>query len=207
MPKKRWSADILYMTEEMLVKEEKLEDRRKYFVILGVFLVVFWILHDFVLSGNREFRKIDEYTFEDKSVREVARSMDRESRRLVSVGNEKEQIIGFVHILERNHYLLHQNEISLESYYDFLNTILYPKQKRSLKVKAEYAYQVDKYLKRMRKTKYEYMKYELAEPEFYYEDYTRNARVLLVRTSVEGNRESLKHYFRKFKDRYYLYLK
>ena len=203
----KWTADIRHMTEEMLQEKEELATRIKYVVILVLVFVTFSLLYDYVLVGSKEFPKTNEYSFEDKTPREVAQSMTEQSLRVVSIGDEKEQIIGFVHLIERNRYLLCKNEISLESYYDFLNNILYPKQKNSLKDKNKYVYQLNKYLVRLRKTHYEYLKYELSDPEFYYEDYTRNARIFLVRTSQEGNREYYTHHFRNYKGRYYLYLK
>jgi hypothetical protein len=202
-----WTADIRHVTEEMLQKKEELTTRRKYIVILAFVFLAFWVLYDLLLVGSKEFPIAHEYSFEDKTIREIAGSMTEQSLRMVSDGDEQEQIIGFAHLIERNRYLLYQNEISLESYYDFVNNILYPKQKNSLKDKTRYAYQLNKYLIRMRKTHYEYLKYEMSEPEFYYEDFTRNARVLLVRTSLEGNREYHTHHFRNYKGRYYLYLK
>lgn len=179
---------------------------KKYIIGLAVFLAVFWFLHDFVLVKSTEFQTKHGYTFENKTVREVAGSMSDETQRLLSGVDEKEQITGFVHIIERNRYLLYRNEISPESYYDFIGTILYPFQKISTKKKSQYSYQVSKYLRRMRKTRYEYIKYEMSDPEFYYEDYTRNAEVSLVRTTLEGNKEYSKHHFRQYKERYYLYL-
>ncbi len=202
-----WTAEIRYMTEEMLEGKEKSRLKKKYALILALFFAAFWVLYDFVLVGNKEFPKAHEYSFENKTIRDIAGSMNEQSQRMVSLGNEREQIIGFVHLIERNRYLLYKNQISLESYYDFVNNILYPKQKNSLKDKARYAHQLSKYLRRMRKTHYEYLKYEMSDPEFFYEDYTRNARVMVVRTSLEGNREYHTHHFRNYKDRYYLYLK
>jgi len=180
---------------------------KKFVIGLGVFLVVFWVIYDFVLMRGDEFKRTHAYTFEDKTVREVARSMSDETQRLLSGLNEKEQVIGFAHLIERNRYLLYNNEISLESFYDFVSNILFPFQKISLKKKSQYTYQLSKYLRRLRKTRYAYVKYELSDPEFYYEEHTRNAVVSLVRTSSGGNREFHKHHFRQYKDRYYLYLK
>lgn len=179
---------------------------KKYVIGLAVFLAVFWFLYDFVLVKSTEFQVKNEFSFEDKTVREVADSMSEEARRLLAGLDEKEQIIGFVHIIERNRYLLLKNEISPESYYDFIGTILYPFQKISTRKKSQYAYQVRKYLRRMRKTQYEYVRYEMSEPEFYYRDYTRNAEVSVMRVTPEGKREFRKHHFRQYKERYYLFL-
>lgn len=180
---------------------------KKYIIGLGVFLIVFWVLYDFILMKGDEFKRTHAYTFENKTVRDVARSMSDETQRLLSGVNEKQQVIGFVHLIERNRYLLYNNEISLESFYDFVSNILFPFQKIGLKKKSQYTYQLSKYLRRLRKTRYEYVKYEMSDPEFYYEDHTRNAVVSLVRTSLDGNREFCRHHFRQYKDRYYLYLK
>lgn len=207
MSQAEWTPDIIYMTEDILDERDIHAKRRNYFVILGIVLVVFWIIYDFILMEAKDFEIAHRYSFIDKTTREVGRSMTEESRRLLSGADEEEQISGFVHIIERNRYLLYKNQINLESYYDFIDNILYPKQKNSLKDKGEYAFQVSKYLRKIRRTQFEYAKYEMAKPEFYYEDYTRNARVLLVRTSVEGSKEYHTHYFRKYKGRYYLYLK
>ncbi|MCP5108921.1 MAG: hypothetical protein GY950_36395 [bacterium] len=201
------TVEIRHLTAGIIAEREKKAVRKKYIFALALFLVLFWVLHDFILVGNKEFQISREFSFENKTSREIAESMTEESQRLVSIGDEKEQIIGFVHIIERNRYLLYKNEISLESFYDFITNILYPRQKISMKSKGQYAYQVRKYLNRMRKTRYEYLRYQLSDPEFYYEDYTRNARVNLVRTTLEGTKEYHRHYFRKYKGRYYLYLK
>jgi hypothetical protein len=179
---------------------------KKYIIGLAAFLAVFWFLYDFVLVKSTEFQIKGGYTFENRTVREVADSMSNETQRLLGGVDEKEQITGFVHIIERNRYLLLKNAISPESYYDFINTILYPFQKISTKKKSLYAYQVRKYLRRMRKTQYDYVKYEMSEPEFYYKDYTRNAEVSVVRVTLEGKKEYRKHHFRQYKERYYLYL-
>ncbi len=179
----------------------------KYYIIaLGVLLVVAWGMHDFVLVKNKQFQTVDFYSFEEKSGRDVAASMTTESIRVLHVGNEREQILGIVHIMERNRFLLYKKEISTQSYYDFLDNFLYPLQKRHLKKKDQYAYQVNKYLRRLRRTKYTYFKYEMSEPEFYYEDYTRNARVSLLR-SGSGSNEFYRYHFRKYKGKYFLYLK
>lgn len=180
---------------------------KRYIIGLGVFLVVFWVFYDFILVRGDEFQRAHGYTFENKTVRDVARSMSDETRRLLSGVNETEQVIGFVHLIERNRYLLYNNEISLESFYDFVNNILFPFQKISLKKKSQYTYQLSKYLRRLRKTRYEYVTYEMSDPEYYYDEHTRYAAVSLVRTSSEGNREFHKHHFRRYKGRYYLYLR
>jgi hypothetical protein len=179
---------------------------KKYVIGLIVFLAIFWFLYDFVVVKSTEFQTKHIYSFENKTVREVADSMSNESQRLLSGVDEKEQITGFVHIIERNRYLLFKKAISPESYYDFIGTILYPFQKISTKKKSQYAYQVRKYLRRMRKTRYEYVKYEMSDPEFYYKDYTRNAEVSVVRVTPEGKKEYHKYHFRQYKERYYLYL-
>jgi hypothetical protein len=191
----------------MLDEREKLAAMKRYAVGMAILLVIAWILYDFLLVGSKDFRKAQEYSFEGKTIREISGSLNDEFQHLYSGVDEKEQIMGFVHLLERNHYLLYRREIRLESFYDFISGILYPKQKVSLRDKSRYTFGVRRYLRRMRKTQYEYLKYELSEPEFYYEDYTRNARVLSVRTTVEGSKEYHKYYFREYKDRYYLYLK
>lgn len=202
-----WTAEIRLLTSEMLEEREKLAATKRYAVGLAILLVIAWVLYDFVLAGSKNFQKAQEYSFEGKTIREISGSLNEEFQRLYSGADETEQIMGFVHLIERNHYLLYRREIRLESFYDFISGILYPKQKVSLRNKSRYAFGVRRYLRRMRKTRYEYLKYELSEPEFYYEDYTRNASVLSVRTTVEGSKEYQKYYFREFKDRYYLYLK
>ncbi len=180
---------------------------KKYIIGLGVFLVVFWVIYDFVLMRGDEFQGAHAYTFENKTVRDVARSMSDETQRLLGGVTEREQVIGFVHLIERNRYLLYNNEISLESFYDFITNILFPFQKINLKKKSQYTYQLSKYLRRLRKTQYEYVKYEMSEPGFYYKAHVRHAVVSLVRTSLGGNKEFYKHHFRQYKGRYYLYLK
>ncbi|MCP4219215.1 MAG: hypothetical protein GY765_31560 [bacterium] len=191
-----------------------MNQNRKYAVGLGIFLLGYWIVYDFVILKSDEFKSTDQYSFEGKSLRDITGSMSDEATKMVSAKAEKDQIISFVHIIERNHYLLHNKEISLQSYYDFINNILYPKQKGNLKNKREYAYQVNKYLRRMKKTEFKYTGYQIGTPEFFYDDFARNSRVSLIRilrgnksSGSRENKEPLEYSFRKYKNRYYLYLK
>ncbi len=184
-----------------------MKNRKEILLVLGSLLVVLWVVHDFLLVREDKFEGVFGYSFENKTSQEVLKFMEAEARRMLSDVDEREQVIGFANITELNHYLLHTKKASTESYYDFINNILHPKQKASLKDKARYVYQVNKYLRRKRKTRYEYLKYEISEPEFFYEDFARNARVMLVRTTHENKKEHLDYCFRKYKGRYYLYLK
>jgi len=200
-----WTADIIHMTEEMLEESEKQEAGRKYFAVLAIFLVVSWILYDFVLVGSKKFLITQSYSFEGKTTGEIADSLEKESRRLLSGAGEIEQIAGFVHLIERSRYLLYTGEVRLESYYDFTRSIMYPRQEIGFKDKSQYAVEVSKYLRRVRKTQYEYVKYEFSDPGFYYEDFTRNARVSVVRTARGGSKEYYTYHFREYRGRYYLY--
>lgn len=206
MPNGDWTAEIRHMTEEMLEESEKQEASRKYFAGLAIFLVIFWILYDFVLVGSKKFLITQSYSFEGKTTDEIADSLEKESRLLLFETSEKEQITSFVHLIERNRYLLYNGEVRLESYYDFTRSIMYPKQEIGLKEKTQYAYEVRKYMQRVRKTQYGYIKYEFSDPEFYYEDFTRNAHVSVVRTARGGSKEYYSYHFREYRGRYYLYL-
>ncbi|MCP4151172.1 MAG: hypothetical protein GY757_25740 [bacterium] len=215
------------MPEEL----KRLIGNKRFVIGFAVLLALIWIMHDFVLVGGREFKIASSFSYENKTTREVTAAMMLESRKLVGSKRERDQILSFVHILECNRYLLYKKKVTRESFYDFLNTMLHPKQKRNLKEKAEYAYQVDKYLKRMRRTKYKSIGYNISEPEFYYEDFGRFAKVVLVRMNREFSdspppilqdvlgkmpftpevcrdyNEYSTIYFKKYKERFYIYMK
>lgn len=192
-------------TDKILQRAQELK-HGNIVMILAVFLLLFWALYDFVLVRPEVFRPVAEYTLGDKTPAQIKRSLEPEGRLMVSGKTETEKILAFVHVLERYHYLLYKQEINLQNYYDSIEPLLYPEQKNKLIARNVFTQQVRRYLRRLRQTEYDYLKYEVAEPVFYYEDYTRNAEVSLVRTT-RGGSELLTYYFRLYKDGYYLYIK
>lgn len=179
---------------------------RNIVVLLVVFLLISWVMYDFVLVRHEVFHSVSQYSFQDKTPTQIKSSLDPVGRVMVSGKSESERILAFVHILERYHYLLYKQEITLQNYYDSIEPVLYPGQKNKLITRNVFIQQVKRYLRRLRQTEYDYLKYEIAEPRYYYEDYTRNVEVTLIRTT-RGGSEFLEYNFRLYKDGYYLYIK
>jgi len=181
-----------------------------YVLILGVILVICWLLFDFILVKEEIFNKVEEFSFEDKNEVEIKEKIKTEISRYQSAEEAAHQILALVNMLECNYYLLFNRHIGLNRYYDFIKIILFPPQRKQLKAKGNYVDEVKRYLKRRRKIKLEYNKYEISYPVIPgLHEKQRITKVLVARTLDSGkDKKFLKYCFKQYNDkRYYLYFK
>jgi hypothetical protein len=179
---------------------------KKYILILIVLLVVIWVISDIRHLKEDSFEKAWEYSFQGKTPNEINEQVIRESLRYSSAKSDEVQILSLVNMLECRYYLLYNNQFSLKKYYDLIRVILHPELRYQVKNKKKYIDEIGKFLRRKRKLRIEYLKYEVSRPVFSREGSQDSAEVFLIRTT-RGDKEYLKYDLRKHtNNKYHLYL-
>ncbi len=179
---------------------------KKFVWMLVIVLVIVWVVNDLRQSQQGEFEKAFEYSFEEKSYQEIEDNLIRQSEHYMRPRSDTDQIFSLVNMMECRHYLLYENRYSLKKYYDFIKVILYPDLRFGLKNKKKYSDEIGKFLRRKRKIKIKYLKYEVSRPLVSKEGTIESAQVFLIRTA-KADKEYLKYDFKKHADgRYYLYV-
>jgi len=183
-----------------------LDDRRRYIIGLMVFLVLTWLLSDFVFLRGRVYDRAFEYSFQGKRWRSVRSFIDGQGRIYQNSFRADDQMLALVNIIEGFHYLLYNNRINLETYYNFARMIIVPGQRIRLREEAGYVYEAGKYLRKMRNLEISYLGYAVSYPVYKRGSRRNVADVFVVRTALRG-REFIRYRFLKIRDRYYLSLR
>jgi hypothetical protein len=180
----------------------------RYRIIIGLVILVIgiWIIFDFVLKKETPFTKDSEFVFQEKTLQQIKYFAERTFNDYLSSEENLDQVRLLVNALECNHYLLYANKLKVPRFYDFINIILLPSQRNELKNKTKYVYEIKRYLRRKRNLEIKYLKYEFSKPESLGETDNQYVRIRVTRKDAE-NVENLVYYFKKFKQRYYLYFK
>ena len=168
---------------------------KKHIFILLAILILIWVVNDLRQGSQGEFEKAYEYFFKDKSYMEIENYLNRENEHYMRARTDREQMYALVNMMEGRHFLLYENRYSLS-----------PELRFQLKNKKNYTEEIGKFLRRKRKIKIKYLKYEVSVPVVSKDGTIEMAEVFLIRTS-KGEKEYIKYDFKKYSNgRYYLYL-
>lgn len=183
-----------------------MKSRYRYITILIILVAVIWIVNDFGIREEIQISKDFEFSFESNTLKQIKDHAKSVLDEYYASEDNDVQIRALINAVECYHYLLYANEINVSRFYDFMRIILLPAQRIKLRKKEEYVYEIKRYLRRKRNLNIQYLKYEVSKPVQLDEQKDEFVQIHLIRTNAE-NKEYLSYFFKKFKNRFYLYLK
>lgn len=184
----------------------RMDSRRRSILGLIIFLALVWLLSDFVFLRSRVYDRAFEFNFQNRPWGDVRKFTEDQSAVYRRSFRGEDQMLALVNMIECFHYLLYNNRITLDSYYNLARMIIVPGQRTRLREEARYVYEAGKYLRKMRNLEINYLGYEVSFPMHRPGSERTVADVFVVRSAVRG-REYIRYRFRKVQNRYFLSLR
>lgn len=183
-----------------------MKTQNRYAIVLTSLVILIWIFFDFIVKKETPFNKDSEFFFQGKTLQQIKNFAEKSFNDYLASEENNTQVHLLVNAIECNYFLLYANKLSVPRFYDFINIILLPSQRNELKEKRKYVYEIKRYLRRKRNLEIQYLKYEISKPEQAKNKKNSVLKIRVIRKNAD-NDENLTYYFKKFKQRYYLYLK